>query len=101
MTYGTIDKAYRIERYLHKWRNRVERKEEIRHPRFYITWRTNDVTAITGRMLETAKLLKDSEVDTRQPVQQNYVDDVMIMKTEYALINDTYLLTYCMVQSPS
>jgi hypothetical protein len=56
MTYGTIDKAYRIERYLHYWRNHLERREQNRHPRFYITGGTNDVIKISAIMIERAIL---------------------------------------------
>jgi len=39
--------------------------------------------------METEVLLKDSEVETRQPVEQNHVDDATIMKNKYTLRNDT------------
>jgi hypothetical protein len=39
-------------------------------------------------MMEIAILLKDSEVETRQRVEQNHVDDVTIMKTKYTVRTD-------------
>jgi hypothetical protein len=39
---------------------------------FYIIGRTNDVTEISARMLETAMLLKGWEVETRQTAKKNH-----------------------------
>jgi hypothetical protein len=72
----------------------VERTEENRHPRFYYTGRGNDVTEISTRMMEIAELLGDSEVETRQVVQQNHVDDAIFITMKHTVTNDIREETY-------